>query len=65
MYARKWRSSKLRYSEWPIFAWKDEKSSTLDVDLVYLGKDDPQFAEPIENAMNAVWAKVYSELSNG
>ena len=27
-------------------------------------KDDPQFAEPIENAMNAVWAKVYSELSN-
>jgi hypothetical protein len=28
-------------------------------------KDDPQFAEPIENAMNAVWSKIYSELSNG
>jgi hypothetical protein len=27
-------------------------------------KDDPQFAEPIENAINAVWAKVYSEVSN-
>jgi len=27
-------------------------------------KDDPQFAEPIENAINAVWAKIYSELSN-
>ena len=27
-------------------------------------KDDPQFAEPIENAINAVWAKVYSELTN-
>ena len=26
-------------------------------------KDDPQFAEPIENAMNAVWAKIYSELN--
>ena len=28
-------------------------------------KDDPQFAEPVENAINAVWAKIYSELSNG
>jgi len=28
-------------------------------------KDDPQFAEPIENAINAAWAKLYSEISNG
>ena len=28
-------------------------------------KDDPQFAEPVDNAINAVWAKIYSELSNG
>ena len=27
-------------------------------------KDDPQFAEPIENAINAVWAKLYSEITN-
>ena len=27
-------------------------------------KDDPQFSEPIENAINAVWAKIYSEVSN-
>ena len=27
-------------------------------------KDDPQFAEPIENAMNGVWSKLYSELGN-
>ena len=27
-------------------------------------KDDPQFAEPIENAINAVWAKIYSEINN-
>ena len=27
-------------------------------------KDDPQFAEPIENAINATWAKISSELSN-
>ena len=26
-------------------------------------KDDPQFAEPIENAINAVWAKIYSEVN--
>ena len=34
-------------------------------ELTAIFKDDPQFAEPIENAMNAVWSKVYSELSNG
>ena len=33
-------------------------------ELTAIFKDDPQFAEPIENAMNAVWAKVYSEISN-
>ena len=33
-------------------------------ELTGIFKDDPQFAEPIENAMNAVWAKVYSEVSN-
>ena len=27
-------------------------------------KDDPQFAEPIENAINAVFVKIYSEVSN-
>ena len=34
-------------------------------EMTNIFKDDPQFAEPIENAINAVWAKVYSELSNG
>ena len=33
-------------------------------ELTSIFKDDPQFAEPIENAINAVWAKIYSELSN-
>ena len=33
-------------------------------ELTGIFKDDPQFAEPIENSMNAVWAKIYSELSN-
>ena len=33
-------------------------------ELTAIFKDDPQFSEPIENAMNAVWAKVYSEVSN-
>ena len=33
-------------------------------ELTAIFKDDPQFAEPIENAMNAVWAKVYSEISS-
>ena len=28
-------------------------------------KDDPQFAEPIENAINAAWSKLYNEISNG
>jgi hypothetical protein len=33
-------------------------------EITTIFKDDPQFAEPIENAINAVWAKIYSELSN-
>ena len=33
-------------------------------ELTGIFKDDPQFAEPIENAVNAIWAKVYSELTN-
>ena len=33
-------------------------------ELTGIFKDDPQFAEPIENAINAIWAKVYSELTN-
>ena len=33
-------------------------------ELTNIFKDDPQFAEPIENAMTAVWAKVYSEVSS-
>ena len=32
-------------------------------ELTTIFKDDPQFAEPIDNAMNAVWAKIYSELN--
>lgn len=34
-------------------------------ELTSIFKDDPQFAEPIENAINAVWAKLYSETVNG
>ena len=34
-------------------------------ELTNIFKDDPQFAEPIDNAMNAVWAKVYAELTSG
>ena len=34
-------------------------------EMTAIFKDDPQLSEPIENAINAVWAKVYSELSNG
>ena len=34
-------------------------------ELTAIFKDDPQFAEPVDNAINAVWAKIYSELSNG
>ena len=33
-------------------------------EITAIFKDDAQFAEPIENAINAVWAKIYSELSN-
>ena len=33
-------------------------------ELTAIFKDDPQFAEPIDNAINAIWAKVYSELGN-
>ena len=32
-------------------------------EMTAIFKDDPQFAEPIENAINAVWAKIYSEIS--
>ena len=32
-------------------------------EMAAIFKDDPQFAEPIENATNAVWAKIYSEIS--
>jgi len=34
-------------------------------ELTAIFKDDPQFSEAIDNAMNAVWAKIYSELSSG
>lgn len=33
-------------------------------ELTNIFKDDPQFSEPIDNAMNAVWAKIYSEVSS-
>ena len=33
-------------------------------EMTSIFKDDPQFSEPIENAINAVWAKIYSEVSN-
>ena len=33
-------------------------------EITAIFKDDPQFAEPIDNAMNAVWAKIYSELTS-
>jgi hypothetical protein len=33
-------------------------------EMTSIFKDDPQFSEPIENAINAVWAKVYAEVSN-
>jgi len=32
-------------------------------ELASIFKDDPQFGEPIDNAMMAVWAKIYSELN--
>ena len=33
-------------------------------EMTSIFKDDPQFAEPMENAINAVWAKLYAELTN-
>ena len=33
-------------------------------EVLNIFKDDPQFAEPIDNAMNGVFAKIYSELSS-
>ena len=32
-------------------------------EMTAIFKDDPQLSEPIENAINAVWAKVYSEVA--
>ena len=32
-------------------------------ELTNIFKDDPQFAEPIDNAINAIWAKIYSEVA--
>lgn len=31
-------------------------------EMTAIFKDDPQFAEPIENAINAIWSKLYSEM---
>ena len=33
-------------------------------EMTSIFKDDPQFAEPIENAIQAVWAKIYAEVTN-
>ena len=33
-------------------------------ELTIMFKDDPQFSEPFEHAINAVWSKLTSELSN-
>jgi len=33
-------------------------------EMTMIFKDDPQFAEAIENAIQATWAKLYSELTN-
>ena len=33
-------------------------------EMTSIFKDDPQFAEPIENAIQAVWAKLYAEVTN-
>ena len=33
-------------------------------EMTAIFKDDPQFAEPIENAIQAVWAKLYAEVTN-
>ncbi len=32
-------------------------------EITNIFKDDAQFSEPIENAINAVWAKLYSEIT--
>ena len=32
-------------------------------EMTAIFKDDPHLAEPIDNAMNAVWAKIYSEVN--
>ena len=32
-------------------------------EMTNIFKDDVQFSEPIENAINAVWAKLYSEIT--
>ena len=32
-------------------------------EMTAIFKDDPQFSEAIDNAMNVVWAKLYSEVS--
>ena len=32
-------------------------------ELTSIFKDDPQFSEAIDNAINAVWAKIYSEIN--
>ena len=32
-------------------------------EITSIFKDDPQFSEAIDNAMNAVWAKIYSEIN--
>ena len=33
-------------------------------ELTMIFKDDPQMSEPMENAINAVFAKLYAEVSN-
>ncbi len=33
-------------------------------EMTMIFKDDPQFAEAIENAIQATWAKLYAELTN-
>ena len=32
-------------------------------EMTAIFKDDPHLSEPIDNAMNAVWAKIYSEVN--
>ena len=40
-----------------------ETSDRVMREMTAIFKDDPQFSEAIDNAMNAVWAKLYSEVS--